>query len=98
VDAYVNPRRRPTAADNWWDLPPPGPYGIKWRVSASQLAKLVPGGTLTLSRSNMLGGTYTKVTWPLPQGTVVYAQADPHLNAVKETNESNNLLGPTTRP
>jgi hypothetical protein len=94
VDVYINPGRRPTSADNWWDIRPPEPSGIKWRVTPPQLNGLVPGGTLVLNRSNMLAAPYSRVTWPLSGGTAVYAQVDPYLNAVAETNESNNLLGP----
>jgi hypothetical protein len=96
VDAYINPGRLPSRDDNWWDVPP-NPTGIKWRVTAPDLDQLVPGGTLVLNRSNMLTGSYSNVTWPLSGGTIVYAQVDPSLDAVAETNEQNNLAGPSSR-
>jgi hypothetical protein len=95
VDAYINPRRPPTAADPWWDL---GSSGIMWKVTSPALNELVPGGSLVLNRSNWFdpAAGYSVVRWPLSTGTMVYGQVDvyPSGGQVPEINERNNRAGP----
>jgi uncharacterized repeat protein (TIGR01451 family) len=71
VDVYINPSPAPTQVNQTWvDV---ASQGLVWGVTAD----LEPGETLTLT----VGGAYYKpqyssVSWPLPVGTVVYAQVD----------------------
>jgi hypothetical protein len=74
VDVYINPSTPPTSANQVWrDL---CTQGLVWGVTASALP-LNPNATLTLT----VDGPYympqdSEVAWPLPAGTVIYAQVD----------------------
>jgi hypothetical protein len=74
VDVYVNPDAIPTAVNQTWDTL--GDQGLVWGVTADALP-LAPGQALTLT----VGGDYyvveySHLSWPLPVGASVYAQAD----------------------
>ncbi len=103
VDVYLNPNPAPTAVNQTWQHV--ASQGLVWGVTVEALPALVPGGVLTLTS----GGPYyrpdeSRVTWPLPAGTVVYAQVDSanantSYGAVWETHEMvggpyNNITGP----
>ena len=103
VDVYISPRSAPTVVNQTWEQL--GTQGLAWAVLASALPELVPGGVLTLT----VGGPYyaveySSVSWPLPAGTVLYAQVDSFnpdtaYGAVLETHEIigqpyNNISGP----
>ena len=71
VDVYINPNPAPTQVNQTW--PSVASQGLVWGVTAD----LAPGETLVLT----VGGAYYKpqyssISWPLPVGTVVYAQVD----------------------
>ncbi len=74
VEGYVNPSPAPTAVNQlWWEL---GDEGMFWVVPESALP-LNPGETITLAVSDDYYATdYSRVSWPLAVGTVVYVQAD----------------------
>ena len=103
VDLYVNPNPAPNAVNQTW--PSLSGQGLVWGVTSAALPQLVPGGTLTLN----LGDSYqwpsiSEVNWPLPTGTLLYAQvdsADPAstYGTALESHEItgaayNNILGP----
>jgi uncharacterized repeat protein (TIGR01451 family) len=98
VDLYIAPREIPTYNKTW---PLIADQGAAWGVTAPALP-LEPGEELTL----ITGGAYywpskSSISWPLAQGTPVYAQVD-SANAsttygvVMESNESNNVSGQFT--
>lgn len=75
VDLYVNPAPPPTGVNQIWK-DGRSTHGIVWGVRDTALP-LAPGGTLTLT----VGGSYYRsdlsdMAWPLPVGTVIYAQVD----------------------
>jgi uncharacterized repeat protein (TIGR01451 family) len=106
VDVYIDPQPAPRAVNQTWsDL---ADAGCVWGVSSSALP-LQPGETLTLS----LGDAYyweelSAISWPLPSGTPVYAQADSfnpgvdYGNVLEDhemTNDPyNNVAGPILSP
>jgi len=83
VDAYIDPDPRPIAVNQIWnDL---ADQGLVWGVVADALSVLQPGGVLTLTVRRQGGGTvgdpyfwaeFSEITWPLADGTPVYAQVD----------------------
>jgi hypothetical protein len=108
VDVYLDPRSAPTRVNQTWlDL---ADQGLVWGVTQSALAKLVPGGSLTLIASASGSDPYhvpglSVVSWPLRTGTTLYAQVDSFnpsspYGTVIETHELlggayNNIHGPT---
>jgi uncharacterized repeat protein (TIGR01451 family) len=75
VDLYVNPNPPPTGVNQIWK-DGRSAHGIVWGVTTDALP-LAPGGTITLTA----GGVYyhpdlSEMAWPLPVGTIVYAQVD----------------------
>jgi|GEM_PF-1775746 len=103
VDVYINPNPAPTAVNQSWQHL--GTQGLVWGVTVDALPALTPGGVLTLTYN----GPYyypaeSHIVWPLPVGTVVYAQVDSAnasttYGAVRENHELvggpyNNILGP----
>ncbi|HUT21631.1 MAG TPA: Ig-like domain-containing protein, partial [Anaerolineae bacterium] len=103
VDVYINPHTVPTAANQpWYDL---ADQGLVWAVNGGALPGLVPGGEITLSVNDAYyAPDYSVVSWPIPAGTVFYAQVDSFnmdttYGAVRETHEIagrpyNNISGP----
>jgi len=107
VDVYVDPVTPPTAVNQTWQYL--CTQGLVWGITADALP-LAPGDVLTLTAA-ATGGPYpyfrpdvSAVTWPLPVGTVLYAQVDSAneattYGAVLETHEIvggtyNNITGP----
>jgi uncharacterized repeat protein (TIGR01451 family) len=74
VEGYVNPGPPPTAVNQlWWDL---GNEGMFWVVPEDALP-LNPGQTITLAVGDAYyEEDYSRVSWPLAAGTVVYIQVD----------------------
>ena len=75
VDLYVNPTPPPTGVNQIWK-DGRSTHGIVWGVTTDALP-LAPGGTITLT----FGGEYYRsdlsdMAWPLPVGTLIYAQVD----------------------
>jgi hypothetical protein len=75
VDLDVNPNPTPTGVNQVWK-DGRSAHGIVWGVTTDTLP-LAPGGTITLT----FGGSYyrsdlSEMAWPLPIGTVIYAQVD----------------------
>jgi uncharacterized repeat protein (TIGR01451 family) len=100
VDVYIDPESRPTGPDQLWD--DVGRHGLVWGVRAEALP-LKPGDRMTL----VVGDAYywpllSSVSWPLAEGTPLYAQVDsgnPPFGRILETHEMlgsfyNNILGP----
>jgi len=76
VDLYVDPNPPPTGVNQTWN-DGRSAQGVVWGVTAPALSSLQPGGLLTLT----VGDTYywpslSRITWPLPVGTLIYAQVD----------------------
>ena len=76
VDLYVDPNPPPTGVNQTWN-DGRSAQGVVWGVTAPTLSSLQPGGLLTLT----VGDTYywpslSRITWPLPVGTLIYAQVD----------------------
>ncbi len=103
VDVYVNPRTAPTGVNQTWSSL--GTQGLTWGVTTAALPKLVPGGVLTLTVNDAyFWPSLSKITWPLANGTIVYAQVDSAnvgvtYGAVQEIDELpgatyNNIFGP----
>ena len=105
VDLYINPTTPPTAVNQTWRHV--GSRGVAWGVTQDALP-LQPGQAITLTVTPA-GGLYVRpdqsnVTWPLPAGTVLYAQADSAhssttYGAILENHEIigtpyNNITGP----
>jgi uncharacterized repeat protein (TIGR01451 family) len=103
TDVYVAPTTPPTHVNQTWQQV--GDQGLVWGVTRSALP-LAPGDALTLT----LDGPYyrpdeSEVTWPLAEGTPVYAQVDSANEdtghgAVRENHEIietpyNNVTGPS---
>lgn len=105
VDAYLNPNPPPTRANQTWDQV--SQQGAVWGITSDALP-LAAGGEITLTVSPAGGDYYSPtlsvITWPLPIGTVIYAQVDSantntNYGGVLETHEItggpyNNILGP----
>ncbi len=74
VDLYIGPRVAPRAVNQIWvDL---ADQGMTWGINMSALP-LEPGDTLVLSVSDLYyWASLSRVTWPLVEGTAVYAQVD----------------------
>jgi len=90
VEAYINPDPAPTAVNQlWWEL---GTEGMFWGVT-EDLLPLNPGETITLTYDDATYiADYSRVSWPLAPGTVVYAQADAYdadttYGAIQESHE-----------
>ena len=90
VEAYINPDPAPTAVNQlWWNL---GDEGMFWSVT-EDLLPLNPGETITLTYNDATyTADYSRVSWPLASGTVVYAQADAYnadttYGAIQESHE-----------
>ncbi|MFP4395676.1 MAG: hypothetical protein ACLFTI_10480, partial [Anaerolineales bacterium] len=103
IDAYINPHTVPTEVNQTWELL--ASQGLVWGIEGPALSELVPGGTLTLTVGDMhYWEIHSEVTWPLPEGTVIYAQVDSvdvetDYGAVQEDHEIiggpyNNIIGP----
>jgi hypothetical protein len=105
VDVYVDPDPVPTSANQIWEYL--SDQGLVWGVEASALPALGSGRTLVLTSGE--GDSYyrpdlSQVTWPLVDGTPVYAQVDSAhagttYGGVLETHEMrggdyNNIAGP----
>ncbi len=99
VDVYVEPERPPEGVNETWDKLTD--QGLVWAVTET----LAPGDLLTLT----VGGLYyqvdySRVDWPLAEGTPIYAQVDSAneetaYGAILETHEIigltyNNVAGP----
>jgi hypothetical protein len=103
VDVYIDPHTVPTAVNQpWYDL---ADQGLVWAVNGGALPALIPGGEITLSVNDAYyAPDYSVVSWPIPPGTVFYAQVDSYnldttYGAVRETHEIagkpyNNISGP----
>ncbi|MBN1180206.1 MAG: tandem-95 repeat protein [Anaerolineae bacterium] len=99
VELYVDPSPAPTRVNQIWnDL---ADQGLVWGVTTP----LKPGEALTLTVGDAYyAPQYSQVSWPLPVGTVVYAQvdsvnADTTYGGVLESHEImgqpyNNIAGP----
>jgi hypothetical protein len=76
VDVYVDPNPIPTGVNQIW--PDFANQGFVWGVTEGALPSLVPGGviTLTVGDAYYLPEPWSRVSWPLPAGTPVYAQVD----------------------
>jgi hypothetical protein len=74
VDVYIDPDPAPTAVNQIWeDL---ADQGLVWGVTSAALP-LEPGDVITLAvGDDYYVMDYSHVTWPLPEGTPVYAQVD----------------------
>jgi len=74
VDVYIDPDPAPTAVNQIWeDL---ADQGLVWGVTSAALP-LEPGDVITLAvGDDYYVADYSYVTWPLPEGTPVYAQVD----------------------
>jgi hypothetical protein len=74
VDVYIDPDPTPTAVNQIWeDL---ADQGLVWGVTSAALP-LEPGDVITLAvGDDYYVADYSHVTWPLPEGTPVYAQVD----------------------
>jgi hypothetical protein len=74
VDVYIDPDPAPTAVNQIWeDL---ADQGLVWGVTSAALP-LEPGDVITLAvGDDYYVADYSHVTWPLPEGTPVYAQVD----------------------
>jgi uncharacterized repeat protein (TIGR01451 family) len=71
VDLYVDPQPVPTSVNQTWEHL--CEQGLVWGVTAA----LAPGETLTLTQASAYyQPTESDVTWPLAEGTPVYAQVD----------------------
>ena len=103
VDVYINPHTVPTAVNQPWHES--ASQGLVWAVNGEALSALVPGGEVTLSVGDAYyAADYSEVSWPIPAGTVFYAQVDSYnadttYGAVLETHEIaggpyNNIGGP----
>jgi subtilisin-like proprotein convertase family protein len=102
VDVYVDPHPAPTSVNQIWnDL---ASQGLVWGVTEDALP-LAPGDILALTVGDAYyWPEYSKVTWPIPTSTPVYAQVDSAnagttYGAVLETHEItgggyNNVTGP----
>jgi len=74
VDVYINPDPAPTAVNQIW--PNLADEGLVWGVTAAALP-LAPGDVLTLTVGDAYYvPEYSQVSWPLAEGTPVYAQVD----------------------
>ncbi len=105
VDVYVNPNPPPTGVGQTWD--DLGSQGLVWEIPHSALGALKPGGQITLNVGDAFYRTgLSRINWPLPSGTVLYAQVDSAgglYGDVVENHESiggpyNNILGPVIVP
>jgi len=75
VDVYINPTTPPVRVNQTWNQL--GTQGLVWGVTSPALPALTPGGVLTLTVGDAYyQPTLSRVSWPLPSGTPVYAQAD----------------------
>ncbi len=103
IDAYINPHTVPTEVNQTWELL--ASQGLVWGIERSSLSELAPGGTLTLTVGDMYyWEIYSEITWPLPEGAIIYAQVDSvntetDYGAVQESHEIingtyNNIIGP----
>ncbi len=103
IDVYINPTTAPTHVNQTW--PSLGTQGLVWGVISSALPALVSGGVMTLTVNDAyFWPSLSNVSWPLPSGTLVYAQVDSAdamttYGAVLENHEIsgaayNNILGP----
>jgi hypothetical protein len=74
VDVYIDPDPAPTAVNQIWeDL---ADQGLVWGITSAVLP-LEPGDVITLAvGDDYYVADYSHVTWPLPEGTPVYAQVD----------------------
>ena len=74
VDVYIDPDPAPTAVNQIWsDL---CQEGLVWGITADALP-LAPGEDVTLTVGDAYYvPSYSQISWPLPAGTPVYAQAD----------------------
>jgi subtilisin-like proprotein convertase family protein len=102
VDVYVNPNPAPTGVNQIWnDL---ASQGLVWGVTEDALP-LEPGDILALTVGDAYyWPEYSRVSWPIPTSTPVYAQVDSAnagttYGAVLETHEMsggayNNIAGP----
>jgi hypothetical protein len=106
VDAYLNPNPPPARANQVWDQV--SQQGLVWGITSDALP-LAAGGEITLTVSPAGGDDYywpllSKITWPLPAATAIYAQVDSahtgtNYGGVFETHEItggpyNNISGP----
>jgi uncharacterized repeat protein (TIGR01451 family) len=92
VDLYVDPQPVPTSVNQTWEHL--CEQGLVWGVTAA----LAPGETLTLTQASAYyQPTESDVTWPLVEGTPIYAQVDSaHANtAYGGVLENHEILGIT---
>lgn len=98
LDVYLNPSTPPTQVNQrWQDV---ADQGLVWGVTVPALP-LESGQvlTLTLQDAYYFGPPVSHVSWPIPAGSIIYAQIDSvnfatsHGN-VLEQNEANNIIGP----
>ena len=97
VDIYIAPTQIPVAVNQTWELL--CDQGLAWGVTT----ELQPGERITLTAATAQPD-HTQVSWPLPAGTQIYAQADAAhtgttYGGVLENHEIlgetyNNILGP----
>jgi hypothetical protein len=74
VDVYINPSPPPTSANQVWRML--CSQGLVWGITESALP-LYPNATLTLTLDGpYYMPEYSQVAWPLPAGTMIYAQVD----------------------
>ena len=101
IDVYLDPDRAPTVVNQIWrDL---ASQGLAWGIIENALP-LQPGETLTLNvGDDYYSDSYSYVDWPIPIGTLVYAQVDSYgdgtFGTVLEIHEAsggvyNNILDP----
>jgi hypothetical protein len=73
VDLYINPTPPPTAANQTWDQL--SDEGIVWGIT--QIASLVPGGTLTIDLNHSsLNTELTNFSGTFTNGMEIYVQVD----------------------
>ncbi|MEM7342836.1 MAG: S8 family peptidase [Chloroflexota bacterium] len=95
VDLYIDPSSAPTSANqHWFDL---ASQGLVWGVTTP----VAPGQTLTLTIGDSYYSTiYSTFSGSIAAGTPIYVKVDSvNLNTtyggVIESNEGNNIFGPT---
>jgi uncharacterized repeat protein (TIGR01451 family) len=106
VDAYIGPRRAPSAfGETWPDL---GDHGLVWFVAGPALP-LEPGATIVLNIGDArYDASLSQFGGTVPSGTAVYAQVDSarfgaRHGGVLEGHEAfgldyNNIAGPVVAP
>jgi PKD repeat protein len=96
IDVYFNPSQTPGLNQRWDTI---APAGAVWGVMGSGLNQLAPGKSLTLASGGPYYFASKSSSLPFPVGAQVYVLVDSinystNYGNIRESNESNNLLGP----